>query len=304
MHKCPVCSYLNISLKYRVSKYYYYYCSNCELLFLYPLFTRGEINKYYSQEFDYDVGIYNEKRIRERSKKILKRLKKINPHGQTLLDIGSGFGYFLDEAKKIEIIGIGIEPSKNIYVQSINRLNISVLNIHLNKFIKMYPYKKYDFITMIHVIEHLPNPLEAVRSISNLLSKSGILYIETPNFASWLSKFEKDKYIFLTPPEHLFIFSLKSLNYVIKKVPHLIIKKISSYSYPEHFMGIVKILLNKKKHKYRFNKNQLTTTKKNTSYIKKIKYFLFDKFLASLLHLLLDIDNKGSILELYIKKSF
>lgn len=42
--------------------------------------------------------------------------------------------------------------------------------------------KKFDVITMIHVIEHLKNPVNFLKKITNNLKKNGYIIIETPDF--------------------------------------------------------------------------------------------------------------------------
>lgn len=68
---------------------------------------------------------------------------------------------------------------------------------------------EYDLIILQHSLEHLPNPLEALRRIRELLAKEGHAMICIPmvNFA-W------EKYgvnwVQLDPPRHLFLFTERS----------------------------------------------------------------------------------------------
>lgn len=41
--------------------------------------------------------------------------------------------------------------------------------------------KKFDLVTLFHVVEHFYEPDEELKSISKILKKGGILIIETPN---------------------------------------------------------------------------------------------------------------------------
>lgn len=277
------------------NNYQYFLCKNCRTLFLYPIPSQKEINNYY-KNFSYVDGMGNEKNIRKRARKILKKLKIMNTKGTTLLDIGSGLGYLIDEANKVNIKSKGIEPSKKLfrYIDISNK----IANCDFDEYFKTNKNDRFDFITLIHVIEHVPKPKEFLDKVATLLNKNGILYIETPNLDSHLFNAEKTNYTFLTPPEHLYIFSKRSFNYVQKlKSTH-----ISTYSHSEHFMGILKSLIKT------INKNsnpQVNSFKKieNTDIRRfNIKFFIFDLLLARIFTPVLNLFDKGSILELYYNK--
>jgi len=196
MPNCLLCKSNRVHL-YTIKKiiYSYYLCYDCYTVFLYPSPSLNKINSLYKNNFDYSSGKTEEKRIRNRARSILKKLKRLNPEGQTLLDIGSGYGFFLDEAYRTGLKVTGVEPS------SINRFkkNTVVRNNFQNYYLK-YPSKKYDFIVLIHVIEHLFNPESDLKKAYSLLNDGGVLYLETPNLSGWLFKAEGKDYTFLTPP--------------------------------------------------------------------------------------------------------
>ena len=313
MPSCAICQFRKTKFFHKIDRYAYYQCSRCITLFLYPKPTLRQIANYYKKSFKYLAGETNEKLIRARAKLILNNLNKINPVGKNLLDIGSGYGYFLDEADKIGLNTEGIEPAKALYSASINRLiEADIKNCSFAEYFKLKPKKKFDFITIIHTIEHLLNPQETIFEAIKLLNSGGILYIETPNLNSNLFTAEKQNYTFLTPPDHIWLFSLKSFHYLLRNYKNVACLKTSTYSYPEHFMGIIKHILSKKGFLSHpefisgsdFKKLQLLKQvrydkKKN---LKSIKYLLIDKFFAPLLTPILNLGIYGSILELYIKK--
>ena len=49
------------------------------------------------------------------------------------------------------------------------------------RFYKDIPKMKFDFISMIEVIEHLKNPWDTLKNLNNSLSTDGLLFITTPN---------------------------------------------------------------------------------------------------------------------------
>ncbi len=296
---CPVCSSINTTFFCKKEQHVYFSCRNCITLFLYPFPSSEDIHSLYEGDYGYRVDEKTEKRLRNNAKRILKTLHYVHPQGKTLLDIGSGFGFFLEEALRAGFQAMGLEPAKNLFAYSQKKLASAVVNQTYNKYFAENPQKTFDYISLIHVIEHLPHPLETIRKLSKHLNKNGILYIETPNLDSWLFRAEQKNYTFLTPPDHLFLFSKTAFTNMLAAIPSVSVLQISSHSYPEHFMGIAKKMLKKQiapPSKTIASKSSCPKDQKN------LKYLFFDALLSPFFTPLLNIGIYGSILELYIKK--
>lgn len=305
MKICPFCkSKKTYFLTKKILEYFV--CKNCKTLFVSKIPKFKTVEKFYKESFTQNLLI-NKNNLIKHYKKILKKLTKINPNGKTLLDIGTGSGLFLKEALKFNLKATGIEPSKYIYSNLKNIKKINIINATFEDFFKKNK-NKFDFITMIHVIEHSVNPIQWIKKTAKILNKNGVLFIETPNLNSHLFLIEKENYTFLTPPQHLWIFSVKSFYLILKKIPSIKLLSFSTYSYPEHFVGVLKKIFyllfynhkNKKSSLDHNNNNNKLNKRKN--YIKIIKYNLIDKFLAPILTPILNLGGFGSILELYINK--
>jgi len=255
------------------------------------------------KDFKYQVGMKNKVRTVQRAKIILDNLIRLHPKGKKLLDIGSGFGFFIKEASKVGLKPAGIEPSKLINQIPMNRF-IEKYNATFDQFYMLNNKRRFDFITLIHSIEHVANPKEFLDKACLLLNPGGILYLETPNLNSHLFWAEKENYTFLTPPEHLYLFSKKSMRTILKDHPSLKIIKSSTYSYPEHLMGTIKAISKIKKQRSKIGTESNLSNKIKSSKIRNInlKFVFFDKILAPLFTPLLNVNGYGSVLELYMKK--
>ena len=60
-------------------------------------------------------------------------------------------------------------------------MGVKILTNDVDNEIDDMHHGSFDLIVMRHVLEHLENPVTALKKIVNLLSKDGILYIAVPN---------------------------------------------------------------------------------------------------------------------------
>ena len=302
MIRCPLCKNSRGTFFHEIHIYKYYLCDFCQTLFLYPIPKQINIDKFYEDDFDYSAGFAQEVYIRRRAHTIFHNLRKLNPQGISLLDVGSGYGYFLDELNKRGLKTTGLEPSKRLYAYSKKHFNLHVLPETFENYSSHG--KKYDFITLIHVIEHVTDPLQTIQKAMSMLNKEGILFIETPNLDSHLFASEQKNYTFLLVPDHIWIFSLKSFSKLFEKIKEIKIEKSSTYSQSEHCMGILKhsskMIVQMEASR---NIEQKNIKKDKLSNLSRIKILLFDKGLAKILTPLLNIRNKGSVLEMYVNVS-
>ena len=80
-----------------------------------------------------------------------------------------------------------------------------------------YPDNQFDLITMNHVIEHLPNPVETLKECLRVLKPGGKLMMVTPNINAYGHTKFKSAWRGLEVPRHLNIFSVKSLSEAIRR---------------------------------------------------------------------------------------
>ncbi len=135
--------------------------------------------------------------------------KYIKIEDNTLLDIGSGYGiwpYILKErgVKTVDCI----EPNQDSAI-FINSLGILCYDYTIETYLsKSDPVKKYGIITIVHVLEHLRNPVEVLKALSQGLQKDGKLFIEVPD-PSEFSYLPEDHDDFNST--HLWFFDMASL---------------------------------------------------------------------------------------------
>lgn len=65
----------------------------------------------------------------------------------------------------------------------------------------------YDLIVMFQVLEHLADPVTALRDARELLTAEGRVIVGVPNFASWQARFGHAGWLHLDAPRHLVHFT-------------------------------------------------------------------------------------------------
>lgn len=99
--------------------------------------------------------------------------------GQSLLDIGSGRGWFA-LAKQATGIHCTCNDISDVNLQRIQDINKDI-EILCNTIYEIPETKQYDWIVMNEVLEHIERPAEAIRKVVKLLKPSGRLLVTVPH---------------------------------------------------------------------------------------------------------------------------
>lgn len=119
----------------------------------------------------------------------------------SILDFGAGTGEFLNEMKNSHWIVDGIEPNNTAR-------NLGALKgLNLKSEISELENKKFDVISLWHVLEHIPDFQNKLSELKTLLKDDGLLIIAVPNFNSYDSKYYNENWAAWDVPRHLWHFS-------------------------------------------------------------------------------------------------
>lgn len=106
----------------------------------------------------------------------------------------------------------GLEYSDYAIKHSINnKFKIS------KEFFGKFQRNFFDVICAWDVIEHIPNIEDYIKESYRILKPGGKLILTTPNSRSISFKIFKEKWIDIIPPEHLVLYSKKSLSILFNK---------------------------------------------------------------------------------------
>jgi SAM-dependent methyltransferase len=70
-------------------------------------------------------------------------------------------------------------------------------------------------VTLWHVLEHVPDPLEQLAEIRRVLKPGGLLVVEVPNARSATFSLTKEKWYYLDVPRHLQHFTPSTIDAVL-----------------------------------------------------------------------------------------
>lgn len=122
-----------------------------------------------------------------------------------LLDLGAGTGDFLISARDSGFSVIGVEPNDKA------RQLAHQKGIELQSNLEEVSGQKFQAITLWHVLEHLPNLEDQIKTLVELMEEDGVLVIAVPNFKSFDAKHYKTYWAAFDVPRHLWHFSKKAI---------------------------------------------------------------------------------------------
>ena len=137
--------------------------------------------------------------------------KTLNPN--LIMEIGSNDGSFVKNFDKKKVICV--EPCSNVakITQKMGyKTFINFWNMKLAKKIKS-KIKNVDLIYSANTLSHIKDLNSVFNSIVHILSNNGVLIIEDPSLLECFKKVSYDQFY----NEHIYIFSLLSIKYLLKK---------------------------------------------------------------------------------------
>jgi len=217
MQACPLCGSGTIERRYRIDRYNPAFtvdrCASCRFMFMNPPLDDESIRGLYGEDYytgRAEYSYYDEREAEQFSAHVWnKRAEVLHRHipGGNLLDVGSSFGGFLKAASKYYAPhGIEMSPYAGGYSRSVAGAKIHIGTLADHPFDRDF----FSVITMIEVIEHLPDPVPALAECHRLLRAGGLLMIQTANMDGLQAKIKGAGYAYFMPG-HLSYFSRKNL---------------------------------------------------------------------------------------------
>jgi SAM-dependent methyltransferase len=112
-------------------------------------------------------------------RRALDAIRRLRPHARDLLEIGSGFGFFLAAARAAGLAVEGAEFSANGRRHSRERFELAVHDVPVEQL--PFAPASFDVVAAFYVVEHLADPRPFLLAIHRLLRPGGLVFLRWPH---------------------------------------------------------------------------------------------------------------------------
>jgi 2-polyprenyl-3-methyl-5-hydroxy-6-metoxy-1,4-benzoquinol methylase len=188
-------------------------CARCGMVSTIPVLRPDEIVDNYTQVVDEDY-LKEELARRELFAWFVGQIESFSLSGKRLLEIGSNVGLFLDVAREHGWDASGVEPSRWAVEQGVSRFGVNLkqgtvedLNAQPNL---------ADVVVMLDVLEHLSDPLTALRRLQGMINEEGLLVLSTVNLDGLHARLRKSDWPWYIR-SHLHYFGQRTLAAMLRR---------------------------------------------------------------------------------------
>jgi SAM-dependent methyltransferase len=228
---CCVCGVDGVPL-YRLTPFGVVRCPVCELVFVSPRLSPSALQRLYDEPAYFEGGVYGDQSSRSPAMVLQRtwtagRLAEIGRHRQPpagLLEIGSGYGLFLDEARRAGYDVRGVELSRTGAEHARQQLGLDVFCGQLAD----APADRADVLCFWDTLEHVPDPLEFLRQVRRRLAPDGVFALSVPYVSSIPARLLRSKWWTLKPEQHIWHFTPATLRLVAARAGLVVTSVITS----------------------------------------------------------------------------
>jgi SAM-dependent methyltransferase len=193
-------------------------CAACGLVYLDPRPGPDEMSAHYGEDYRAWQSVPAKGLLaRFRAMGVKRKVDAVAsqfPAGR-LLDVGCGYGDFLAGARQsgFEACGTELDPGQAERAAQASGAEVRAGDLETCGF----EPESFGVITMWHVLEHLPDPLGALRSARELLKPGGMVVVAVPDAGSWAARLFRGYWAGYDMPRHLTDFSSETLEDVLSR---------------------------------------------------------------------------------------
>lgn len=216
--KCSLCGSDNIKLLYKKGDFNILKCNSCRFIFNDRWNILSDEIRFDSEKslnVDKVKTRFNEEKVLyyERFRKELLGISRFKKIGK-ILDIGCGYGYFLELAKKEGWETRGIDCDKSAVEFCKEFLSLEVTCGKLDE--KQYPEKHFDVVTLFHALEHIPDFQQTISKVKKIIKPHGLIVIDVPNVNDLRRVLLRQDWA-MFKEEHLWYFSVPTIRLLLER---------------------------------------------------------------------------------------
>jgi 2-polyprenyl-3-methyl-5-hydroxy-6-metoxy-1,4-benzoquinol methylase len=191
-----------------------YRCPRCDLLMRHPLLSAAQYLSLYAPSAG---DHWTRAALRPDQQRVCAYLQQLLPKGGTVLDVGCSSGDLL-HALGARYTKYGVEPSADACTRA-QALGVQVLSATVEGLAERLVHDdlKFDVITAVDVIEHVPNPLAFLQALAPHLRAGGRIIVSTGNSRTWAWRLCGPAYYYAHYFEHVSFISERWCRYVAQQ---------------------------------------------------------------------------------------
>jgi SAM-dependent methyltransferase len=223
---CVACGETNTKKQFDKNDFAYVQCVECSTLFQSPRPTIASFESFYRQSkssrywaevfFPATAEIRREKIFRPRVEQLRNLCEKKNINVKRLIDVGAGFGIFLDEWRKCfpKAQFLAIEPSASLANECRSK-NLEVVEEIVENVVGYD--NSADLVVCFEVLEHVYDPLHFIQVLKKLVRPGGYVFVSTLSIDGFDLQVLWEKSYQIFPPHHINFLSLKGFEKLFQR---------------------------------------------------------------------------------------
>ena len=195
-----------------IAGYSHFRCLSCAHLFVSPRPTQTDLDEFYRAGTYYVAAERQAERLRREAQARAKSLARLADQfglKHRLLDVGCASGIFLHEASVIgwSVTGVDRSPATASFARESLSCPVHIGILESTRI----PSSPFPVVTAWEVLEHTIEPRAFFRALGSNVQEGGLLAISTPLGNGLVARALGSRFPMITPPEHLSLFSRRSL---------------------------------------------------------------------------------------------
>ncbi len=200
---------------YRTDPFAVVRCPDCALVFVSPRLSPAALQRMYDAPSYFEGGVYGAQSSWSPAMVLqriwmagrLAEIARRRPAPARLLEIGSGYGLFLEHAREAGYDVHGVELSATAAEHARSRRGLDVFQGQLAQ----TPPTPADVICFWDTLEHVPDPVAFLRQVRRRLAPGGLFALSVPNVASAPARALGARWWTLKPEQHIWQLSPDTL---------------------------------------------------------------------------------------------
>jgi 2-polyprenyl-3-methyl-5-hydroxy-6-metoxy-1,4-benzoquinol methylase len=190
-------------------RFRYWECERCRVVFLWPV--PEELGRFYPSDY-YALPASRAELVsgsRPHDTYKIDIVRALAPGGR-LVEVGPGIGGFaaLAQDAGYDVEAIEMDAGASTFLTSVVGVKVHQTDDAAGALRREGPF---DVVAMWHVIEHLPDPFETLRAVTDALAPGGVALIAAPNPDALQFRLLGRRWTHLDAPRHLFFIPIPTL---------------------------------------------------------------------------------------------